>query len=108
MFMNLALKANKAQHLKIFQTYLNLALKVQSQSRTTTLAIAELKFPKQVIVTKQANIASGAPQQVNNHIATTSTNLNAKPRAREKKQTEQNELLEQPRYEQKQQWMDAC
>lgn len=48
---------------------MNLALKSQSQSRATTQAIIELKYPRQVIVTQQANITQGN-QQVNNGVAT--------------------------------------
>jgi hypothetical protein len=42
-----------------------LALKAQAASRATLTALAEVRFPKSIVVTKQANIAQGA-QQVNN------------------------------------------
>ena len=68
MFVSLARKANVQEYLKQYGTYMNLALKAQSQSRATIQALVELKYPKQVIVTKQANINNGN-QQVNNGIA---------------------------------------
>ena len=46
---------------------MNLALKAQAQSRATIQALVELKYPRQVIVTQQANIANGH-QQVNNGV----------------------------------------
>jgi hypothetical protein len=72
-------------------TLLRLALKAQSQSRTTVEALAEIKFPKSATFIRQANIA--AQQQVNNGAA-------GQPpadaeRAPEKDVTPTNELLEQ-------------
>jgi hypothetical protein len=45
--------------------YMRLALKAQSQCRSTIEAIAEMKNPKPIAFVKQANIAAGN-QQVNN------------------------------------------
>jgi len=45
--------------------YLRLALKAQSQARTTVETLAEIKNPRAVAFVRQANIANG-PQQVNN------------------------------------------
>jgi hypothetical protein len=67
-FMSLARRANAQEYLKQYTTYMNLALKSQSQSRATIQALTELKYPKQVIVTQQANITHGN-QQVNNRVA---------------------------------------
>ena len=67
MFVSLARRANNQEYLKQYGTYMNLALKAQSQSRATIQALVELKYPKQVIVTKQANINNGN-QQVNNGV----------------------------------------
>lgn len=47
------------------ETYLRLALKAQSQCRTTLESLAEIKNPRAVAFVKQANIANGH-QQVNN------------------------------------------
>lgn len=47
------------------EQYLRLALKAQSQSRTTLETLANVKNPP-VVYARQANIASGAPMQVNN------------------------------------------
>lgn len=58
---------NMGQHLSATETYMRLALKAQSQSRTTLQTLAEMKTPRPVAFVKQANIAHG-PQQVNNGI----------------------------------------
>lgn len=68
MFVSMARRANRQEYLKQYSTYMNLALKAQAQSRTTIQALVELKYPRQVIVTKQANITQGN-QQVNNGVA---------------------------------------
>lgn len=47
------------------ERYMRLALKAQSQCRTTLETLAEIKNPCPVAFVKQANIAHG-PQQVNN------------------------------------------
>src|SRR5690606_26950893 len=73
--------------------YMRLALKAQSQCRTTLETLAAIKNPP-VVFAKQANIAHG-PQQVNNGSAAdfaTSTRGHARPQA-ENWPTEQNELL---------------
>ena len=43
----------------------NIAMKAQSQSRAAIEALTALKYPRQVVIAKQANIAQGH-QQVNN------------------------------------------
>ncbi|MDP3856769.1 MAG: hypothetical protein Q8Q73_03305 [Stagnimonas sp.] len=55
---------NLSEHLPAAETYMRLALKVQSQCRTTLESLAAIKNPT-VVFAKQANIAHG-PQQVNN------------------------------------------
>ena len=75
---------NLGAHLGATETYLRLALKAQSQCRTTLEALAELKNPRPVAFVKQANIAHGH-QQVNN---------GASPAARAREhQNPPNELL---------------
>lgn len=56
---------NMGEYLAASDTYMRLALKAQSQCRTTLEALAEIKNPRSVAFVKQANIAHG-PQQVNN------------------------------------------
>lgn len=63
LFNNLALKANRSEYVKNFEAYLRLALKAQSQARTTAETLALMKNPQPYI--RQANIAHGH-QQVNN------------------------------------------
>jgi len=65
---------------------MNMALKAQSQSRSTIQALTELKYPKQATFVKQANISNGH-QQVNN-----ATNTHTRVRAKEI-ENQPNELL---------------
>ena len=94
MFANLARRANAQEYLKQFTTYMNLALKTQAQSRATIQAIVELKYPRQVVVTQQANFSAGH-QQVNN--GATQRNLDSNthvPTHAGKNQNEPNKLME--------------
>ncbi|MDB4873316.1 MAG: hypothetical protein JWL97_4320 [Gemmatimonadales bacterium] len=75
--------ANIGKHRDAAETYLRMALKAQSQCRTTLEALAEIKAPKSATFIKQANIAG--QQQVNNGSAIA---------AHEKNITPSNELLE--------------
>ena len=72
-------------YLNAAECYMRLALKAQSQCRTTLEALAEIKNPRPVAFVRQANISNG-PQQVNN-------GTSALSRPREIK-TEQNQLSE--------------
>jgi hypothetical protein len=63
LFTRLAERANAAQHLSQFQTYMGLALKAQSQCRATMQTLVEVKYPRVQFV-KQQNVAVN--QQVNN------------------------------------------
>lgn len=63
MFNNLAKRALNATYLPQLDTFTRLAMKAQSQCRTTVEAIAEIKYPKSATFIKQANIAQ--QQQVN-------------------------------------------
>ena len=58
---------NMKEHLQAMDVYMRLALKAQSQCRTTVEALAEIKNPRPVAFVRQANISHG-PQQVNNGI----------------------------------------
>jgi hypothetical protein len=59
---------NMGEYLDAAETYMPLALKAQSQCRSTLETLAEIKNPKAVAFVQQANIAHG-PQQVNNGTA---------------------------------------
>jgi hypothetical protein len=80
-------------NLKACQAVFNMAMKAQAQSRATVQALVELKYPKSVVITKQANISHGH-QQVNNGVDGgnfhTSTRAHARAQANA---IEQNELL---------------
>ena len=56
---------NLGQNLGATETYMRLAMKAQSQCRTTLETLIEAKQPRSVAFVKQANIANGH-QQVNN------------------------------------------
>lgn len=73
------------------ETYLRLALKAQSQCRTTLETLSEIKNPTGPTFVKQQNIAQN--QQVNNGAAADSRR-STPPRAHEKDITPTNELLE--------------
>ena len=70
-----------AGHVQAMDTYMRIALKAQSQCRTTLEALSEIKNPRTATFIKQQNNA--AQQQVNNA-----------PSAHEKNITPTNELLE--------------
>ena len=94
MFATLARRANAQQYLKQYSTYMNLALKTQSQSRATIQAIVELKYPRQVVVTQQANFSAGH-QQVNNGAMKRNLDSNTPaPTHAGKNQNEPNKLME--------------
>ena len=65
MFTHLTERASKQENMRWFQTYLTLALKTQTQCRSTLEALAEIKNPRSVAFVKQANVTTG-PQQINN------------------------------------------
>jgi hypothetical protein len=100
-FNNLAQRAalNLGEYIGAADTYLRLALKAQSQCRTTLETLATIKNPP-VVYAKQANFATG-PQQVNNG-ANLPTNTRADARTRET-DNQQSKLLEQ----QPNEWLDT-
>jgi hypothetical protein len=51
------------------ETYMRLAFKAQSQCRSTVETLAEMKNPAPVAFVRQANIANGPQQVVNNGVA---------------------------------------
>ena len=64
-FVTLGRMAASKTQLPQYTAFINMALKAQSQSRSTIQTLIELKYPKQATFVKQANIAHGL-QQVNN------------------------------------------
>ena len=56
---------NMGEYIGAAETYMRLALKAQSQCRTTLETLSVIKNPPAVAFVRQANIANG-PQQVNN------------------------------------------
>ena len=64
LFARLTEKAMAAEYMKTFETYMRLALRAQSQCRSTLETLSSIKNPP-IVYAKQANIAQGH-QQVNN------------------------------------------
>lgn len=94
-FNTLAYKASSQVNLTDYSAFLTMALKAQSQSRSTIQALTELKYPRQATFVKQANITSGH-QQINN-------NGLPDPSHVKEKSIQSNELLEK----QKDEWLDS-
>lgn len=76
---------NMAEHLNAMDVYMRLALKAQSQCRTTVESLAEIKNPRPVAFVRQQNVAVN--QQVNNDSQSVSA-----PHAHEKNTIPANEL----------------
>ena len=85
LFARLTERAFSAEYMPNFETFLKLALRAQSQSRSTLEALAAIKSPP-VLIAKQANLTSGPQQVINN-------GMMSDDRAR-KTGNVQNELLE--------------
>lgn len=94
MFASVARRAQGQEHLKQYAAHMNLALKAQAQCRATVQALVELKYPRQVIITQQANIAN--QQQVNNdsQAGQAGNAMKTIDAPAKKNQTRKNELLE--------------
>ena len=71
---------NMGEHIGAMETYARLAMKAQSQCRSTIETLAEMKNPP-VVFARQANISNG-PQQVNNGITTSDAERSEQARAR--------------------------
>jgi hypothetical protein len=82
---------SKGGYLDASEIYMRLALRTQSQCRATLETLSVVKNPPSVAFVRQANIANGAPLQVNNGTAPAEP-----PRARE---IPQPQLLEQHPHE---------
>lgn len=81
---NFATRAQLQTGQRNLEAFFGLALKAQAQSRATVQALVELKFPRQVVYSKNANINNGQ-QQVNNGVPAPRT---------ETEETPQNKILE--------------
>ena len=89
MFCALARRAMAQEFLNPYETHMRLALKAQSQCRATLETLAVLKNPPNPTFIRQANVAHGPQQVVNN-----ATAVPEPSRARES-QSEPSKLLEQ-------------
>ena len=68
-FVNLARRSSTETCLKLWETYMRVALKAQGQCRMTLETLTAMKNPTMVFA-RQANISNG-PQQVNNGMSAT-------------------------------------
>ena len=91
-FTNLATLSDKDRQVGHMERLLRLALKAQSQCRTTCETLAALRSPRAVFA-RQANIANG-PQQVNNGVPPPPGGSQERSPARN--ETAPNELMEAP------------
>ena len=91
-FTSLVCRAQVQTQQRHLEAFLGLAFKAQAQSRATTSALVELKYPRQATFVKQANIAHG-PQQVINGAAATACPELARSSHAGKSEPEQNKLL---------------
>lgn len=66
MFVDLALQAKSQSGLIQRETMTALALKTQSACRATLQTLGDLRFPRQATFVRQANIANGPQQVINN------------------------------------------
>ena len=88
---------NMGEYVNAAEIYMRLALKAQSQCRTTLETLTTIKNPASIAFVRQANIAHG-PQQVNNESFETSTRA---PARAEKAENPQSKLLEQTNNDQR-------
>lgn len=86
-FNKLVMKAASCDGIHLIQAFMQLALKAQSQCRTTVEALAEIKNPRTPTFVKQQNVAQ--QQQVNNGVPAPIAHAHGK-----EKSTTSNELLE--------------
>ncbi len=82
---------NMGNHLPATETYMRMALKAQSQCRTTIEALNKIKNLKSVTITKQANISK---QQIVNNGTMSTDSTHA-----EKNKKSSNKLLEEIEHE---------
>lgn len=66
LFTRLTLRGFEQPNMANLEGFLRLALRAQNQCRATLETLASIKNPPNIIA-KQANVAIGGPQQVNNH-----------------------------------------
>lgn len=96
-------RMNMEQYLDASDRFMRLALKAQSQCRTTIEAIAEIKNPKPYIQNNRAEyqqVNNGATPAKENNLTSTRTHAHARENLKSA-----NELLEDKTHEQ--QWMDG-
>ena len=89
------------QYMAAFEIYMRLALKAQSQSRSTLETLAEVKYPKAATFVRQQNVAY--QQQVNNGESLKQVKETVPAPACEKNINQSNELLEANHGE----WLDT-
>ncbi len=99
-FTSLATRANNANLMPHMETFMRFALKAQHQCRATIDTLAQIRNPRQTVITKQANISNGQ-QQVNN---TLHQGIEQQFSSLKNSETEQNKLFA---HEEERSYMDT-
>jgi len=92
LFVRLSEKAMEQTQMPSLEGFMRMALRAQSQCRSTLETLATIKNPPQVSFVKQANIAAG-PQQVNNGVAPEASRARENENQQSKQSGGSNELL---------------
>ena len=74
LFTRLTIRGLEQTHMSNIEGFTRLALRAQNQCRATLETLAVIKNPP-VVYARQANVAVGGPQQVNNHLAHPETKI---------------------------------
>ena len=90
-FVNLMRRSQNQTNATLWEMYMRMGMKAQSQCRATLQALAEMKNPHPIAFVKQANINNGGHQQVNNGVAADDVE---RPAPAREIQFEQSKLLE--------------
>jgi hypothetical protein len=88
-FSSMAVSAERCELMSHMEVFMKMALKAQNQCRSTIDTLAQIRHPRQTVITKQANISNGH-QQVNN---TLNQGCDQEPVNLENLEIEQNKLL---------------
>jgi hypothetical protein len=78
LFTHLLQRAADAEYVHVMEAYMRLALKTQSQCRTTIETLNLMKNPPAAMFVRQANVANG-PQQVNNGVSAPAGKIENRP-----------------------------
>jgi len=78
-FNDLMKRAVSTDSLEKFEVFMRLGFRAQGQTRTTQETLAEIKNPRTVAFVRQANIANGGAQQINNGVPSRARDFQNEP-----------------------------